>query len=185
MLQLFAWPELTLPFTAGAVCSSNRNRPGAWSCTARSVSAPERGRPRPTGPFEKKIASRNQQPIEKAQNREIERFQSTTISRTWPDPRFRRRSDLVSFSLRFRFARNILSQNGTTGGAQKFAKTPHRRKGLFSPPNSLKRNKTAKEMFAKIWRKQAKICENLHKKLGALPILERGECAAAGRRGSP
>jgi len=29
----------------------------------------------------------------------------------------------------------------------------------------LKFHKTAKEMFAKIWRKQAKICEHLHKKL--------------------
>jgi len=72
---------------------------------------------------------------------------------------------LVSFSLRFRFARNILSQNGTPGGAQKFAKTPYRQKRLFSPSNPLKKLKTTKEMFAKIWRKQAKICENLQKSL--------------------
>jgi len=71
---------------------------------------------------------------------------------------------LVSFSLRFRFARNILSQNGTPGGAQKFAKTPSSKR-LFSPSNPLKKLKTTKEMFAKIWRKQAKIFENLQKSL--------------------
>jgi hypothetical protein len=43
------------------------------------------------------------------------------------------------------------------GGAQKFGKCPYGRKKLFSPANPLKILKTAKEIFAKIWRKQAKI----------------------------
>jgi len=34
----------------------------------------------------------------------------------------------------------------------------------------LKIIKTAKEMFGKIWRKQAKICENLPKKLGKFDL---------------
>jgi hypothetical protein len=54
----------------------------------------------------------------------------------------------------------------TVGGAQKIWKIPHHRKKFFSSPNLLKSHKTAKEIFAKIWRKQAKIFENLPKKLG-------------------
>jgi len=39
----------------------------------------------------------------------------------------------------------------------KIWKMPYGRKKLFSPANPLKILKTAKEIFAKIWRKQAKI----------------------------
>jgi hypothetical protein len=46
----------------------------------------------------------------------------------------------------------------------------------------LKTLKTAKEMFAKIWRKQAFFCENLHKILGnglpaarANPLIPSGD----------
>jgi hypothetical protein len=43
---------------------------------------------------------------------------------------------------------------------------PSSKKAFFSA-NPLKKLKTTKEMFAKIWRKQAFFCENLDKKLGA------------------
>jgi hypothetical protein len=49
---------------------------------------------------------------------------------------------------------------------QKIWKTPYHRKKLFSSPKPLKKIKTAKEMFAKIWRKQAFFWKNLPKKLG-------------------
>ena len=66
MLQVFAWPELTPPFTAGAVSSTDRDRPGDWSCSARSVSAPERGqRHRPTGPVERKSLRETVNPLKR------------------------------------------------------------------------------------------------------------------------
>ena len=73
----------------------------------------------------------------------------------------------------FHFARNLrLSAPEGPLRPSKIWKTPHGPKRLFWPHNPLKRLKTAKEMFAKIWRKQAKICENLHKKLGGLARFE-------------
>jgi hypothetical protein len=57
------------------------------------------------------------------------------------------------------------------GRAQKFGKSLIIEIKLFPPPNPLKTLKTAKEMFAKIWRKQTFFCENLDKKLGRLPPL--------------
>jgi len=74
-----------------------------------------------------------------------------------------------TISFRFRFARKENPILGPKDRA-KIWKTPDGRKKLFSPRNSLKGLKAAKEMFAKIWRKQAFIWKNLPKKLGRLHI---------------
>ena len=52
------------------------------------------------------------------------------------------------------------------GGVENLEDPPITRNKLFSRPNPLKRNKTTKEMFAKICRKQTFIWRNLRKKLG-------------------
>ena len=64
----------------------------------------------------------------------------------------------------------------------KIWKTPYVENKFFSPPKPLKKLKTTKEMFAKIWRKQAKICKNLPKKFGG---ASRPEAAARSDPGRP
>ena len=75
----------------------------------------------------------------------------------------------ISLPNPFRFV--LASRRGRERTAeQEIWKSPHGRKKLFSSPNPLKSLETAKEMFAKIWRKQAFFCENLDKKLGRLAV---------------
>jgi hypothetical protein len=49
---------------------------------------------------------------------------------------------------------------------QKFGNEPNSPKKLVCPRNPLKRNKTAKEMFGKVWRKTPLFWKSLAKKLG-------------------
>ena len=77
--------------------------------------------------------------------------------------------------------RNARTLDGNREGS-KIWKTPDVENKLFSPPNPLKKLKTTKEMFAKIWRKQAKICKNWPKSLVGLP---RREAVARSAPGCP
>ena len=67
--------------------------------------------------------------------------------------------------------RSLVIAGTAPGEGKKIWNSPIARKKLFSSSKSLIINKTAKEMFAKIWRKQTFICKNLRKKLGRSAYL--------------
>ena len=132
MLQVFAWPELTSPFTAGAVSSTDRDRPGDWSCSARSVSAPERGqRHRPTGPVERKSLRETVNPLKRLKTAKSsvfspQRYQGLGQTRDFA-------GEAIWFRFRFVFVSRAIfcPKTGRREGLKNLQKPPIVKKGFF------------------------------------------------------
>ena len=151
---------------------SGLSRPsGSTVCRARLPSAPWRDRrTRPEGPSLEKSFRETPKPLislKTAKSGDLRAQEYQDLVKHWISLAKRFRFVFPSF----RFARNQKFHFGTAGagrssGLKNLEKSRFIENKLFSPPNPLKKLKTAKEMFAKIWRKQRKICKNLREKFG-------------------